>query len=130
MKKTSKYLLLLVVFAVVLPLTSGCTKMLADEGRLSVRLEEAASVNYTIRIYPMEAGNVIPGPLEPDNVLTVSSIAEKTIRAGEMSTTFTLNVGNYYVYRTSGGEIGSWRAAQVRRGQDVVVSYSFKDTPH
>ena len=36
MKKTSKFLLLLVVFAVVLPLTSGCTKMLADEGRLTV----------------------------------------------------------------------------------------------
>lgn len=76
--------MLLVAVAVVLPLAAGCTKMLAEEGTLTVRLEEAA----------------------------------------------TLNVGNYYVYRTSSGEIGSWRAAQVRRGQDVVVTYSFKDMPH
>lgn len=106
----------------VLALFPGCTKTLADEGTLTVRLKETASQDRTFRIYPMGAGSEIPRPLDNDSALTVSRVAEGTIKAGETAIFFTLNIGDYYVYQvTTGPDI--WRAAQVRRGREVVVTY-------
>ena len=121
-KKTIKGLLFCVACLAALALFPGCTKTLADEGTLTIRQKETTSQDRTFRIYPMGAGSEIPRPLDNDSALTVSRIAEGTIKAGETAISFVLNVGDYYVYQvTTGPDI--WRAAQVRRDREVVVAY-------
>jgi len=123
MKWKDRLLSGIIVIISVLGTLSACDKIPANEGTLTIQLEGPAQKKYAYHIYPMGAGGEIPRTLETNSMLLTTEIAKATIEEGRTTATFTLNVGNYYVYREAADRGDNWRGVQIQRGKETIVTY-------